>query len=389
MITTGTKKDDLSRSAVPLTIFYILFILDLKYVIGIGCQEHQHQFRLEMGGGMSPAKSHRHLHYRHPYAKVYVTGAAKEARKYITSIVGNSYLLASLFPAYSIILYVDDDDNFEAFSDWSAADDAVSVIKGDYKGVQIHPNPEGFHPGGVSGRTDRLAHARNTLMSEVRRQVERDNLAAKEVIMVVMDLDDRTEHVLDTGELKVMLRQFPMWDVLSFNRADDYYDVWALRYLENPVNTYSFKLFKDGKLQHDKVPEVKQAVTSDLSKVVQTLEPPFFPVASAFNSIALYKMNHTTDCMYSGWDSADKPEGWPECEHVPFHTCMVKTHNTRVRINPFFAFRGLKWEDCASSGNDLWEGMRPVQSKRGFLCPKHSHFNDCTKEPRLLLRGGS
>jgi hypothetical protein len=53
---------------------------------------------------------------------------------------------------------------------------------------------------------------------------------------------------------------------------------------------------------------VKQAVTSDLSKVVQTLEPPFFPVASAFNSIALYKMNHTTDCMYSGWDSADKPE---------------------------------------------------------------------------------
>jgi hypothetical protein len=140
MITTETKKDDLSRSAVPLTIFYILFILDLKYVIGIGCQEHQHQFRLEMGGGMSPAKSHRHLHYRHPYAKVYVTGAAKEARKYITSIVGNSYLLASLFPAYSIILYVDDDDNFEAFSDWSAADDAVSVIKGDYKGVQVSSN---------------------------------------------------------------------------------------------------------------------------------------------------------------------------------------------------------------------------------------------------------
>ncbi|GAX81147.1 hypothetical protein CEUSTIGMA_g8580.t1 [Chlamydomonas eustigma] len=386
MLAPDKKKDDPSRSALLL----LFFLSILHSSAGIGCHEHQQKFRIEMGGGMSSAQeSHHHLHYRHPFKKVFVTGAAKEAKKFLTSIVGNSYLVASLFPSYSIIMYVDDDENLEVLSDWSSVDNSVTIIKGDYSSVQIHPNPEGF-PFGASGRTDRLAHARNTLVSEVRNQVEKVKLEAKEVIMVMIDLDDRTEHVLDTGELKVMLRQFPLWDVLSFNRPE-YYDTWALRYLENPMNAYSFKLFKDGR-QHDKVPEVKQAISTDLGKIIQTLEPPLLPVASAFNSIALYKLNHTTDCNYSGWDSTDKPEGWPECEHVPFHTCMVKTHNTRVRIDPFFAFRGLKWDECAASGKELWEGMRPINTKGGFLCSnssnkQHPQFKDCSKEQKFLLRG--
>lgn len=55
------------------------------------------------------------------------------------------------------------------------------------------------------------------------------------------------------------------------------------------------------------------------------------PVHSCFGGMAFYKKNIVTACEYNSIDN--------DCEHVPFHQCLIDKNNARIFMNPSQAIR--------------------------------------------------
>merc|ERR1719161_2564263 len=66
-----------------------------------------------------------------------------------------------------------------------------------------------------------------------------------------------------------------------------------------------------------------------LAEAIQSSEETFFPVASAFNGLALYRTSAIGNCKYNGHPPLEQPQKaqtfGEDCEHVAFHNCMVRT----------------------------------------------------------------
>ena len=61
----------------------------------------------------------------------------------------------------------------------------------------------------------------------------------------------------------------------------------------------------------------------------------FFPVISAFNGLAIYKIDATEGCWYNSSNAEPHNKlGWNprDCEHVAFHRCMIDRHRAKVMI---------------------------------------------------------
>lgn len=260
---------------------------------------------------------------KYSQSPVYITGAVLDIGPTLPAIIGNSYIVASLFKSYSIIIYCNKTSikTLES-SGWPKNDSNVHVIE------------EREYPPGFT-LTDRLSVARNKLVGEVKRHLERKQESLDTSFMVMMDLDGAMGRMVNRSVIKGALEKNDEWDVVSFNR-ERYYDIWALRYQKIDTNVWGF-----GKDSNALV----QIVMHDITKLLAVNDGnQFFPVYSAFNGFGIYKLLVTEDCEYSGKVTDPfvvSPNG--DCEHVAFHKCMRDKNNARIVIDKHFLLTSSSW----------------------------------------------
>ena len=129
-----------------------------------------------------------------------------------------------------------------------------------------------------------------------------------------------------------VMKESDKWDSLSFNR-EMYYDIWALRYSRFDANVWAFGL--------DSFALVK-IIRRDISSILEEsrkMGQPYVPVLSAFNGLAIYKLDKTLNCEYSALCIEFRtPCRDGDCEHVAFHRCMREKHQARIVIHADYLF---------------------------------------------------
>ena len=198
-------------------------------------------------------------------------------------------------------------------------------------------------------RTVNIANARNRILECIRQKF----INYKYFIM--LDSNDRQEGTLNTEILKRYLYS-TAWDALSFNKKH-YYDIWALSikpfyiscwHWSNSGNTVN--IMKDY-IQH----LTKQC---DKNKLITC--------NSAFNGIAIYRMNKFINCNYYGllnkqymlllgpdiqnninaikikddklWKNYLTFNRKDDCEHRNFHFEAILKNKAKIRISPLPIF---------------------------------------------------
>jgi hypothetical protein len=106
---------------------------------------------------------------------------------------------------------------------------------------------------------------------------------------IMMDSDDVCSTPINTDVLHKHLKNNISWDALSSNRPD-YYDIWALQYDDFIFHCRGFSTSNYYVVRY-----MKHHITNILNNTSD-----YFPVYSAFNGFAIYKLNKFTDCRYDG-----------------------------------------------------------------------------------------
>ena len=199
-------------------------------------------------------------------SKVYITGTASGLKPFLPAIIGNFYIIASLFNSYSIIIYCNRSDiEILQGSNWLKNDSNVHVIE------------EGKYGAGFEQKPARLAFGRNKILTAVNNDIRRHNVNIDTSFLVMVDLDEVIGNIINRTVLSEALDRNEEWDAVSFNRKR-YYDIWALRYNKFSANVCSFG--PDSGL-------LVRIIMNDISSLLQSHTQLFFPVYSAFNGIAV------------------------------------------------------------------------------------------------------
>ena len=287
---------------------------------------------------------------------VYIIGTASGIATYLPAIQGNAYMISSLFKEYSIWIYCPKTDIDTLQSSWMLNDTRVHVIE------ELEYGP------GFEQKPARLAFGRNKLLNEIQRQIQIDTESLDAAFMVVMDMDEVIGHVFNLTVIRDAMDRNAEWDAVSFNNKR-YYDIWALRYNKFDSNVWGFK--KPDAYQLVKI------IKNDISKLLSVNDGiQFFPVYSAFNGVAIYKLKVTEGCQYDGENRepfVDSP--WGDCEHVAFHRCMRKKHNAKIVIDKSILDTDESWLDSSKavqSGNIIMRAFRIFAA-------------DCSREYVLVL----
>jgi hypothetical protein len=212
-----------------------------------------------------------------------------------------------MFKNYKIIIYENDstDNTFKILNEFKLNYDNVYIIS--EKNVHLNKS-----------RTFILAHCRNTILDNI------NNLDTKHDYFINMDLDNVNLYLNEQTLKNIIETSSFDWAVLTANQTI-YYDYWALR-----TNKYDKNCnIKGGacKIGHmnlftwfDKK-EHKKFINN--TKIKPNSDP--IKVISAFGGLAIYKLNKITDCRYIGGD---------DCEHVPFHKCIINKNKGPIYIVP-------------------------------------------------------
>lgn len=255
---------------------------------------------------------------------VYITGTAKGVSSCFEVIQKTVYRLAEIFQSYRIIIYYHPIDG-PAFQSWQMLDPNVILILEDPTLFERSPY-----------KTEVLTVARNKLLSSVHEDMKINNVQSNNSFMILMDLDDRNfgprMHPLNISLLMNVMKESDKWDSLSFNR-EMYYDIWALRYSRFDANVWAFG--------PDSFALVK-IIRRDISLILEEsrkMGQPYVPVLSAFNGLAIYKLDKTLNCEYSALCIEFRtPCRDGDCEHVAFHRCMREKHQARIVIHADYLF---------------------------------------------------
>lgn len=226
--------------------------------------------------------------------------------------------LTSIWLDYRVCVYADD----EAAALLSAWNDTRLEIIWQSK---FHVNS---HRANSPYRTERLAIGRNACLNLFRGMLQKNATQTdEETLFISMDLDDVNRSPFKTEVIKAAVAEVSQWDVLTFNRVA-YYDYWALRNEKYDKNIMVHG-GRSGWWEFTVHKEFGEAVL-DKSALL------WFPVYSAFDGLAIYKLNFTRHCQYDGehpWkDGKNHTVYVEECEHVNFQKCMTEKNGARVFI---------------------------------------------------------
>ena len=172
-------------------------------------------------------------------------------------------------------------------------------------------------------RTINIAAARNSIMDYVRK-----NHADYDLICF-LDTDDIIDKPFNLSTFEKTLAMTDQWDALSFNRHR-YYDIWALRYEPylRPCWSWGGDSGKVVALMQGEITHILNNMAID----------ELYPVQSAFNGVALFKLNKFLNAKFDGLYHPPPPHynPFPSYRHVqPYDDCeWPNFYNNARRLNP-------------------------------------------------------
>jgi hypothetical protein len=233
---------------------------------------------------------------------IIIVGCARNIEQYLNNTLAKINMLKELFKSTKVIIFENDstDNTLNILKDW----ENKNIIK-----LITEKNVPGL-------RTERLAHARNTLYNEAMKH----NFD----LLIVMDLDNVIELLSEEGILSCFDIKED-WAMLGGNQLGNYYDVWALR-------TY------DDWMPFDWVEcyyiEKKSRYYCFLSRLINIpVNSNPIKVKSCFGGIGIYKKKYLDNCTYGNGLQGPKNNKYEICEHVTFNECIIKNGGS-IYINP-------------------------------------------------------
>ncbi len=170
-------------------------------------------------------------------------------------------------------------------------------------------------------RTIGMAMARNAYLEELQ-----SNPIYKDIDYFVVADFNRSNKLLNRDAVRSCFVRND-WEACTANQDGPYYDIWALRHeLWQPNDCWrQLDFFK----KYISFPEkaLFMSVNSKMLRIPKNSS--WIQVDSAFGGLAIYKSHLAKNARYSGISS----QGYPICEHVPFHQQISKSGN-RIFINP-------------------------------------------------------
>jgi hypothetical protein len=181
----------------------------------------------------------------------------------------------------------------------------------------------------VTERTERLAHGRNRLWQEIERLL----LNAQEAVYILMmDMDDVNWHLSNVQECLNLPN--PDWSVCCCNSYKVYYDLFALRTLDDwmPISTIS------GDSPRMAMPGQQHQQHKPFRHIPANAAP--IPVNSCFGGAALYKYNDVIRKVFqtakekneSLHVGVDPKSNKAVCEHLSFHDKIVQQASTTTHV---------------------------------------------------------
>jgi FkbM family methyltransferase len=259
------------------------------------------------------------------FGKVFICGCVKNSSKYLNDVFKNINNIIRLFSDYKIIIaYDDSSDNSLDILHKLGKDYKMDILKCDNKSHYVCEN---------------ICKARNTILQHIRSE---NKLGAN--YMIFMDIDDVCADNINIENIESMLHRNEEWDAISFNRHD-YYHIWALSLDEYVISC-----------QHwDDWVDVANIMKKYIKKKLGNLnENELLEVYSAFNGLAIYKIEKFINCNYECnfknnlshftenviknnekiLNKVIKKELVVDCEHRHFHLDAIKKNGAKIRISP-------------------------------------------------------
>ncbi len=109
------------------------------------------------------------------------------------------------------------------------------------------------------------------------------------------------------------------WAAIFANQSEKYYDLWALRSIDNWLNFDCIKCLH-------KTKDDDYCRGSRIKKINSNEKP--IEVLSAFGGLGIYKTKYLKNAEYYGGHDNDE-----ECEHVKFHE-YIRMNKGKLYINP-------------------------------------------------------
>lgn len=183
---------------------------------------------------------------------------------------------------------------------------------------------------GTKNRTDRIAYARNELLSIM------DDYLDQYSYIVTMDLDMWD---VNTQAIKETLDNESQWDVATANDPELYYDTWALR-----TKDYDKSCWKPNATGFDCNTLKSFFPNEDMHTQIPIDHKPI-PVISAYGGLGIYKSTQLKACRAHGdciYDGIGEGPGNMDCEHVKFHKKLTQYTGAKITIWPRLTLKHCK-----------------------------------------------
>jgi hypothetical protein len=252
--------------------------------------------------------------------KIVIAGCTKNSASYISSHLLLLVEIGKLFQSYNILIYENDstDNTCELLTSFKKDNSNFDFIHEENVIERLRVRTHHI-------RAQTIAHGRNQLLKVI------SHLYSNYDFMIMLDLDN----VLDRFKPKHVFNIFNygnVWDVLTANCINKYYDIWALRIPSTVWNQAIHGKIWNKPLAHDCWTQMVDNIQPrECVKNYQKLIPIKFPLIeteSSFGGLGIYKISAIKGCSYDSFNN-----NIPQCEHVGFHKAIVK-NGGRIFICP-------------------------------------------------------
>jgi hypothetical protein len=234
-------------------------------------------------------------------------GVARDCARHLPGVLANLARFAASYAETSFIFAVSDttDDSRSILERWLADGDRRGKVID--LGSLADPLPR---------RTERIAHARNACLDEIRRSewVTHDHL-------VMADLDDVLAFPLQAEGFAKAVRWLdgsPARTAVLANAAPRYYDVWALRHDRWCPRDCWHPIWGRAAGETFEAAKFREVFARQI-EIPSALAP--IAVQSAFGGLGIYRLSSALAARYCGLDDA----GREVSEHIAFNGAIERS----------------------------------------------------------------
>ena len=252
--------------------------------------------------------------------KVVIAGCTKNSASYISAHLSRLVEIGKLFKTYNIIIYENDssDNTCEILTQFKEDNSNFNFIHEENVIERLKYTTHHI-------RAQTITRGRNILLKKIKRSYSDYDF------MIMLDLDN----VLKRFKPKHILNIFnysDVWDVVTANCINKYYDIWALRIPPSVWNEEIHGKIWEQPLDHDCWTQIVDNIhprecVKNYQKIIP-IKSPLIETESSFGGLGIYKISAINGCKYNSFENEH-----PRCEHVAFHKGIVR-NGGRIFICP-------------------------------------------------------